>query len=337
VPDLLDEVKYELEWSRRMLIRSGPDAGRVYDRIHESGVEQPEGVSFYDIRRKLVEPTAESSLSFIANMAQAAIVYGRFPQEKEFADACLADAILAWEAMGKAGKPDESQHFTAAALLFEATGREDAHNVVKAGAGKIVQDWPGHINYRGHDIGLAVYSLSKRPEVDKATQKSLRDHYRRWADLAIEAAESRGYREPMMPGVEFTWGSNSIIARSGAHLLIANRVAPSPRYVQGAQDALHWLLGRNPVNQCMISGHGTPPLDAVFHSMYGPIGPGLPLPPGYLAGGVNRFDAPGISAFHAKCWRPDHTCWQITECSIGYQGPFVYLLGALAAPPPAAR
>jgi hypothetical protein len=329
VPDILDEVKYELQWTRKMLIREGPDAGRVYDRIHESGVEQPAGVSFYDTRRKLVEPTDESSCSFIANMAQASIIYRGIPQERAFADECLADALLAWEKLQKVGKAEMPPYFTAAAMMFEATGRADAHEAVKRLAEQIVKDWHGHVNYRNYDIGLATYCLSERKDVDKPTQQALREFYRQWADLAVEAAKSRGYGEAMMPGVEFTWGSNALIAKSGAHLLMVNRFAPSQAYVQTAQDALHWLLGRNPVSQCMVTGHGTPVLRPIFHSMFGPLGPGLPMPPGYLAGGVNRFDGSGISAYQAKCWRPDHTCWQITECSIGYQGPLVYLMGAL--------
>jgi hypothetical protein len=81
----------------------------------------------------------------------------------------------------------------------------------------------------------------------------------------------------------------------------------------------------------MVTGYGEPPLGPIYHSMFGPLGPGLPMPPGYLPGGVNTGNCPGLSVYPAKCWRPDHTCWELTEPSLGYQGPFTYLVGALTA------
>lgn len=36
-----------------------------------------------------------------------------------------------------------------------------------------------------------------------------------------------------------------------------------------------------------------------------------------------------VDNFPAKAWRPDWTNWILTEPDIGYQAPFVYLIGAL--------
>jgi len=332
LPDLLDEVRYELDWVRKMLIREGPDAGMVYDRVHESLTSQPPGVDFYERRHGLSRPSDEAACALVADMAQAYIVYKDFPQMKQFAGDCLNDALLSWNYLTARGKPDDERYFTAAALLFEATGRQDANDIVKRLSDTILKKWPGHLNYGAYDTGLATYALSERPEVDKDLQAALRRYYTGYADAVVQASRSKGYNEPMIEGVVFSWGSNGhCIAKSGVNLLMVNRFAPNPEYVEVARDALHWLLGRNAVNQCMVTGHGKPPLGPIYHSMFGPLGPGLPMPPGYLAGGIDAADCPGDSAFPAKCWRPDYTCWQLTEPSLGYQGPFTYLLGALTA------
>jgi len=331
VPDLLDEVKHEIQWARRMLIRTGPHAGQVYDRVHESGVRQPEGVSFYQRRRRLLPPTDEAACALVADCAYAYLVYRDIPGEREFAKQCLEDALLAWRYLKEKGKPQQAYLFSAAALLFEATGRGDAHAMVRRLADSIISTWHGHMVYGNYDCGVITYALSERPEVDRALQGRLRDYFRAYIDASLEAAHRRAYDSPMMDGVAFVWGSNGRIAKIGAHLLMADRLWHDPRYVEAARGCLHWLLGRNAVSACMVTGCGDPPLGPIFHSMYGPLGPGLPMPPGYLCGGPSRPDAPHLSRYPARCWRPYYTCWELTEPSVVYQGSFTYLVGALAS------
>jgi endoglucanase len=332
VPDLLDETKCELQWVRKMLIRKGPDAGMVYDRVNESYVkEQPPGVDFFDRRHGLSGTTDEAACALVADLAHASLVYRDFPQERQFAADCLDDALLAWKYLTTRGKPDDEHMFTAAALLFEATGRQDANDVVKRLSEKIISTWSGHIIYGVYDGGLATYALSERPEVDKALQARLRDYYKGFADATVQAARSKGYSTPMFEGIVFSWGSNGLISKAATHLLMVNRFAPDQQYVAVARETLHWLLGRNPVDVCMATGHGTPPLGPIYHSMFGPLGPGLPMPPGYLPGGPSVANCPGISNAPAKAWRPDWTNWVLTEPALGYQGPLTYLLGSLTA------
>ncbi|MFO8007756.1 MAG: glycoside hydrolase family 9 protein, partial [Candidatus Brocadiia bacterium] len=310
------------------------DAGRVYDRIHQTLTEQPAGADVFTERHGLSGTTPEACCAVVANMAHAHMVYRRFPSQAGFAGQCLDDALLCWERLRNLEEPPVRPAFTAAALMFEATGREDTHAMVRELAPEILSTWHGHINYGNYDAGLATYALSERDEVDPDLQAELRGYYRDYADAVVKASQANGYREPMIEGVVFTWGSNgSCIAKSGAHLLMVNRFAPDPRYVETARESLHWLLGRNPVDTCMVTGHGRPPLGPIFHAMYGPSGPGLAMPPGYLAGGPTNLECPGISRHPAKCWRPDHACWELTEPSLGYQGNLNYLLGALTASP----
>ncbi len=332
VPDLLDEIKYELDWVRKMLIREGPRAGQVYDRVHEGMGQGAEGVDFYDTPHGLSDTTDEAACALVADLAHAYIVYKDVPQEREFAEACLQDALLSWRYLLTASNVDEKHLFAAAALLFEATGREDAHDVVKRLAPGILDGWMGDINYGVFDGGLATYCLSERPEVDKELQARLRNYYKTYADAVVAAARAQAYNAPMIEGVVFSWGSNGhCIAKSGAHLLMVNRFAPDPAYVEAARDTLHWLLGRNAVTQCMVTGYGEPPLGPIYHAMFGPLGPGLPMPPGYMPGGPTSANCPGISLYPAKAWRPDWTCWELTEPSLTYQGSVTYLVGSLSA------
>ncbi|KPK59299.1 MAG: hypothetical protein AMK73_08725, partial [Planctomycetes bacterium SM23_32] len=322
--------KYEIEWVRRMLIREGPDAGRAYERVHEAGVQQPEGVDFFDRRHRLVPPVDDGSCAVVSDCAYAYMIYKAFPQEREFAEACLQDAQLAWDYVASRGQPGEKALFTAAVVLFEATGQQDAHDVVKRLAPRMMAEWPGQLVWDSYDCGVITYALSERPEADRALQAQLRSYFIGYVDASLAAARARGYNSPMIEGVVFVWGSNGRIAKIGSHMLMADRMSPRPELVDAARDCLHWVLGRNPVNTSMVTGYGTPPLGDIYHSMYGELGPGLPMPPGYLCGGPSRSDASHLSPNPAKCWRPAHTCFELTECSLGYQAPLVYLVGALA-------
>ena len=332
VSDLLDEVKYELAWTRKMLIRTGPNAGQVYGRIHESLVQQPPKVSAYDQLHGLAMPTDAAACAFVSDMSLASVVYRDVPLYKQFADDCLQDAQLTWKYLTTEGKPPEKEMINAAALLFEATGSEDANARVGRLSDSVMKSGRDQLIWSDFDAGLVTYALSGRPEVDKQLQARIRAYLKAAADDTLKNAHSRGYETPMMSGVDYVWGSNGRLARTANEMLFVSRFAPNPAYVAAARQALHLLLGCNAIDQCMITGYGTPPLGPLFSGMYGPMGPGHPpMPPGYLAGGVDCSGDPGISLYKAKDWRDDWTNFDLSEMDITYQGPMVYLLGALTA------
>jgi endoglucanase len=331
VPDLLDEVKCELVWMRKMLIREGEHRGQVYDRVHESAATQPPGVGFYDRRHGLTGPDDQAACALVSSMAQASIVYRGIPGQEQFADACLGDALMAWDYLTRVGSPPADSMFSAAVMLFEATGRPDAHAKVKELAPGVLGEWIGNVVYHNSAAGVMTYCLSKRRDVDTDLQRRLRVYYKGYADDVVARARAEGYSTTLAHGFVYHWGSNGIMARGAAHLLVVNRFAPDPAYVEMARDGLHWLMGRNPVDSSMVTGYGTPPLGPIYHSMFGPMGPGLPMPPGYLCGGPSHGDAPQLSDYEAKCWRPAYTTFELTECSLGYQAPLTYLVHALLA------
>ena len=118
-----------------------------------------------------------------------------------------------------------------------------------------------------------------------AQEKKILDHvtteFIKLADNLLEAYEKSAYKTPLNV---FPWGSNSECANRGIVLATAYHVTGNQKYLEAAQAALHYILGRNPLDYCYVTGFGSKsPVDP--HDRRS-VADSIPLPaPGYLAGG----------------------------------------------------
>ena len=72
------------------------------------------------------------------------------------------------------------------------------------------------------------------------------------------------------------------VANNGLHIYDAWALTGDKRYLDAASEQLHYLLGRNPMGLCYVTGCGT---DAVKHPHHRPSGfLGMAMP-GMLSGG----------------------------------------------------
>ena len=140
VPDLLDEIRWNLEFMLAMQVPEGDLAGMVHHKIHDfnwTGLglaphEDPQ-------TRYLVPPTVTATLNVAATGAQCARIWQEI--DAEFSERCLSAAESAWEAAqanpelyyddccnnggGPYGDDDASDEFYwAATELFITTGEE---------------------------------------------------------------------------------------------------------------------------------------------------------------------------------------------------------------------
>jgi endoglucanase len=332
VPDLLDEMQWELDWLLKMQITEGPRAGAVYDRLHTSAPGGDASGPVLDQVRGLVEPTNQSTAFSAMNWAMASRIFATIPQRREQAAKYLAAAKLAWGRLVADKAPDE-QLLCAAAGLYDATGDAEyaqaVQDILKRLYGPNV--YPRNIADRflfsDYGAALCVLAVSKHGgPVRELAQKLVKTG----ADFAVEAWSKDGYGSPLWDTDHYCWGSTSSIGRLGFVCLTANRFSPNPQYVQLAQDALHYMLGRNAVDTCMVTGYGTN-TTVIFHSVYGTTtGATLPTPPGIMPGGVNQWESRGISAYPAKHYKADPDNWTINEPALYYNAPLVYLAGYFA-------
>ena len=119
---------------------------------------------------------------------------------------------------------------------------------------------------------------------------------------------------------EFDWGSNRRVSERAIALSAAYILTKNKHYLHGVINALDYVLGRNALGYCFITGFGSKRVINPHHRVSGSDGivepvPGLPIQ-GPFFGSVGKFCTPlVISPFAAKNYY-DNECSFVTneEC-----------------------
>ena len=97
----------------------------------------------------------------------------------------------------------------------------------------------------------------------------------------LSVVEKDGYGTALKK-TEYIWGCNMNVANNGLHLYDAYQITGEQKYLDAAREQIHYLLGRNPMGICYVTGCGT---DAITHPHHRPsafVGAAMP---GMLSGG----------------------------------------------------
>lgn len=148
---------------------------------------------------------------------------------------------------------------------------------------------------------LGTLSLATAQTVDATIQALAKSNILAAADTYLSARNSQGYLFPKAPTDQKTnlygpltdypndykWGSNSAVLNRAIILGIAYDLSGTTTYLQGAADAMHYILGRNALGKSYVSGYGTNPLQNPHHRFWGKSG-NVEYPsvqPGVMSGG----------------------------------------------------
>jgi len=389
IPDLLDEVKWELDWLLRMQNPDGSVLSKVGDSEHASASPPSTEHSqmFYGAESTTSTLTAAGDFAQAADLYESAgmAAYGR---------TLRAAAVAAWNWAGahpaviftntgflSADPEVDRDHYAAerdqlrirAAVFLYALTREPVYrSYVESnyeGVAAVFGKWWDVYHTAVQD---ALLYFSTLPDVSppvatkirEAKQISIgRDDY-----LGAWTSGRDPYRAFLVDDC-YHWGSNA--PKSNAGLLFAEhagyRVDPAGAavYRRAAAGYLHYLHGVNPLAMVYLSNmreHGAENcVNSIYHSWFAhgtkyenaltAIGPA----PGYVPGGANKnfhpadaytgpplvppMDQPPQKAYRDwnTSWPEDS--WEVTEPSLSYQGPYVFLLSFFVPPAaqPAAR
>jgi endoglucanase len=365
VPDLLDEVRWELEFMLRMQVPDGQEkAGMVHHKMHDEnwtalGMRPPTDTNEIRMMRYLRPPSTAATLNLAAVAAQGSRVFEKY--DPAFAKKLIEAAEKAWAAAqkfpkelapasdAKGGGPYDDKDvsdelYWAACELYITTSKADYQEFVMksphqgrlpgvAGEGGGV---PSPMTW-GQVAALGTISIAVVPNgLGAAVIGAARKVIIAKADEYLGLVSSQGYRLPLKATADGTypWGSNSFVLNNMVIIALAYDFTKKEKYLTGVIDGMNYLLGDNALGQSYVSGYGSKPLVNPHHRFWShQVNAKFPsAPPGAVSGGPNSgLQDPYVQAAGLKGCKPqkcfvDHIeSWSTNEITINWNAPFAWL------------
>ncbi|GAA2032156.1 glycoside hydrolase family 9 protein [Pseudokineococcus marinus] len=358
VPDLLDEVRWELEWMLRMQVPAGEQhAGMAYHKVADADWTGLPLLPADDPQpRHLYRPSTAAALNLAAAAAQGARLWR--PYDAAFADELLAAARTAYAAAQAephlyAPAPDPAvdpnpgsgpyddddvsdEFYWAAAELFLTTG-EDAYESDVLASPHHTGDVFGDGAFSWGDVAaLGRLDLATVPS-DLPDRERVRASVVAGADGYVEAAEGQPFGQTYAPeDGQYAWGSNSAVTNSLQVVGTAYDLTGDARYADAFLGGLDYLFGRNALDRSYVTGYGERDSRNQHSRWYAAqLDPSLPHPPaGTLSGGPNStaassgdpVAAPVLGGCAAQlCYLDDIGSWSTNEITINWNAPMSWV------------
>lgn len=356
VPDILDEVRWNLDWMLSMQVPDGVEmgiggetfdaGGLAHHKLHDVAWTGLNMLPNEDpMPRYVHRPSTAATLNLAAAAAQGARLYAAY--DPDYADRLLAAARRAWDAANAhpdilapdtnvldpnpGGGPYNDvnlgdEFYWAAAQLYLTTREDEFADAVLAS--------PYHVGGAQEDIwgpgGFGWQFTAPAARLDLATvpnQLPGRDEVIASvvaaADQYAATAAGEAFGHPYNPG-DYDWGSAHQVINNAVVIATAYDLTGDPRYRTAALEAIDYVLGRNAINNSYVTGYGTF-FSKNMHSRWFASADRLPPhPPGTIAGGPNSGIQDPIAQANLQDCAPqacyiDHIdSWSTNETTINW-------------------
>lgn len=345
IPDYLEELKYELDWMMKMQREDGALYHKATCHAFCSFI-MPED----ETEEMVLSPVSVTATGdFAAVCAMAVRFYETY--DAAYARRLEEASKKAYEAMkgmelpggfhnpkeittGEYGDPcDADERYWAAAELYNAFGDEQYRTDFEAIAREKIYHGYGWGDMGSY--GNLAYLNTERP-VDETLKDAIRQAMVSLADKLLKTAEADGYGTALT-AKQYVWGSNLSAANNGLHLYDAWTLTGDRKYLDAAAAQLHYLLGRNCLGLCFVTGCGT---DAVKHPHHRPSGFQGKAMPGMLSGGpcnwiadetIRSLFTKETAPAPARCLVDMTGSYSTNEVTIYWNSAFLQLLASVTA------
>jgi endoglucanase len=273
VPDILDEVKFELEW---MLTMQRQD-GAVYRKL--SGAQWPTVGSpdLDDQPRFVYGVSSPETAKFASSLAIAARAYKAIDPDSAARYLKAAEKAWSWLATLQTQyidiQPNDdkgSGKYLLSQIDLEPTLKTDADDRLAAAIELYLSthkaEYESYIEenmldfnytlYEWKDItALSFYHLMQQDSNPSFSniRKRVRTALIKSADRLLASNKSNPYG---LASTRFIWGSNKMVAEEGITLVHAYTIKKDEAYLKAAVEQLDYLLGKNPLDISYVSGFG---------------------------------------------------------------------------------
>ncbi len=346
VPDLLEEIRRELEW---LLHMQHPDEGFFYHKLvsaeHAIGKMPHEDL----LPRAVTGIETGSSLAAAATLAMAARVY--MPFDSAFAAHCLDASLKAWkwarrhpienttdEMTAPSSTDDPAAAFAdefswAATEIYLSSGADSLYNFGGFLTAPAYRNTPTYRDTEPFAVFSLVRNLSTMPT--EAEQNRVKQRFLTYAErFMLHAREQNPYRVAMGANeiYDFRTSANEIHASMGLMCMQAYTLSGDTGYLNTAIAAMDYLLGRNAVARSFITGFGHRPPRHIHKIIDENDGIEAPIP-GFVAGGPQAYelrDGCGPTALPATTYFDKWGCHSTNEPTLTIQSATLYLAGWLS-------
>ena len=361
IPDLIDEVKYELDWIKKMQ----DEDGGVYIKVGNIDYNTVSPPSL-DKRPRYYGPKCSSSAIAAASMfAHAALVLKNFPIYSDYVKDLEQRAVKAWTWYHdnprsencdsqeiKSGDADfrltrqDEMEVIAAIYLFALTNNESFNTIVRNNF-YVTSPFTNtnYYFYFSHQ-GDALLYYTSLANADQSTRNAILTHKLKQG-MGLDFYQFHEMDDLYMaylPKSLYTWGSNNPRAAMGSanYDFITYNLDENyhNKYLMRAEGILHYFHGVNPLGITYLSNmykYGADYCsDYIWHDWFNVRTQWANNPaPGYVPGGPNFEYAGSLTEISKqplqKCYKnwnnstPENS-WEITEPAIYYQASYIKLL-----------
>ena len=346
IPDVLDEVKYQLQWLLKMQDQT---SGGVYHKVTCADFPDIDVMPQDETNELIVCPISTTATGdFVAVMSMGSELYQDI--DKDLANQCLEAAKLGWEYLKKAPAStvdnpegivtgayndtmDQDERFWAAVQLFKATGDEQYQEEIKAMMDTFTNMQNPIVGYGWQTVasyGLDGYLACKN--TDPETRKAAEAFQIMLAEGCVENLIKGDAYEIYTSRNNFYWGSNMDILTLANLLELADELTQSNNFHEYAVERVNYCFGKNPLGMSYVTGFGTAYPKYPHHRLSVATGKTIP---GMIVGGanVNLEDDVALEKLYSKppaqCYIDDYMSYSTNEVDIYWNSSLVYALAKL--------
>ncbi len=228
IPDILDEIKYEIEWLLKMQDQA---TGAVYAGVTVYGQDGGKSALSY------VEPVKmESAKAFAMVLAKFSYLYQGY--DTEYATNCLKAADRAWKYMElNGGEQTDPWKFAAAAELYRASGQRSCHRLIieylsQTDGNKELDE----VTFLGY-----VTYISTKQQVRLELCENITKELTQKAEEISEKARTSVYLVEQGEGQEH----NLMLLQNMMYLSTVDYMISNHEYETIIENHLHYFMGRN--------------------------------------------------------------------------------------------
>lgn len=346
---LLDEIKYALNW----LVKMQDEDGGVYHSVVVENWDYWPCLPEEHKDKRIISPKSiTATLNFVSVLAKTSYLFRDI--DKNFSFFCLKQALKSYKwfeknqnlTYKKITETDAyiddnylDEQLLALCELYRTTKEQLYHKrflelLNKLGYKITIPSWQDTTT-----LAVLSYLFEDEIFIDKQIKNLLLSNLEKILKTRINWIDNNrnGYRVALFNS-EYYWGSNGVLGNISFLLTYFSIVSKDKLYASYALEQIHYLLGRNALDKCFVSGIGK---NTIRNHHYALSIINKKVYPGFVSGGPNAdFSNDELLNFliekftpKAKCFVDDDnktTSWASNEPCILYNAAWIFVFSYFA-------